>query len=88
MKIIEKRFSQLFKIMLETGHIPEKLQDALGFKIDKVSGVVYDRNDGIQRECMQRAKVLTHWFYQHLRLARQKKIENKMKKRNKINRRQ
>ena len=29
---------------------------------------------------MQRAKVLTHWFQQHLRLARQKKIEDKMEK--------
>ena len=33
---------------------------------DEVSGVVYDRNDGIEREWMQRAKVLTHWFLQHL----------------------
>ena len=74
--------------MLETGHIPEKVYDALGFPKYGVSGVVYDRNDGIEREWVQRAKVLTHWFHQRLSLARQKKIENKMEKRNKINRRQ
>ena len=88
MKIIEKRFSQLFKIMLETGHTPEKVYDALGFPKDQVSGVVYNCNDGIDREWMQRAKLLTHWFQQHLRLARHNKIEDKTKKSNKINRRQ
>ena len=79
-------FSQLFKIMLETGHIPEKVYDALEFTKYEVSGVVYDFNDGIERDWMQRAKVLTHWFLQHLRLARHQKIEYKLKKRNKINR--
>ena len=88
MQMIKKYFSQQFKIMLETGHIPEKVYDALGFTKDEVSGVVYCLNDGIQREWMQRAKISTHWFQQHLRLARQKKIEDKMKKGNKINRRQ
>ena len=33
--------------MLETGHIPEKVYDALGFTKYGVSGVVYDRNDVI-----------------------------------------
>ena len=41
MKIIKKYFSQQFKIMLETGHIPETFYDALRFKKDGVSGVVY-----------------------------------------------
>ena len=50
MQIIEKYFSQLFKIMLETGHILEKVYDALGFTKDEVSDVVYDRNYGIDRE--------------------------------------
>ena len=49
MQMIEKHFSQFFKIMLETGHIPEKVYDALAFPKDEVSGVVYDRNDGIDR---------------------------------------
>ena len=80
MQMIEKHSSQLFKIMLETGHIPEKVYGALGFLKNEVSGVVYDINDGIERECMQRAKLLTHWFQQHLRLARWNKIEYKMKK--------
>ena len=57
-------------MMLETGHIPEKCYDALGFPKDEVNCVVFDRNDGIKREWMQRAKVLTHWFLQHLSLAR------------------
>ena len=48
--------------MLETGHIPEKVYDALGFPKDGVSGFVYDLNDGIDRECMQRETLLTHWF--------------------------
>ena len=69
MKIIEKHFSQLFKIILETGHIPEKCYDALGFPKDKVSGVVFDRNYGIETDWMQREKLLTHWFQQHLKLA-------------------
>ena len=60
--------------MLETGHIPEKVYDALGFPKDEVCGVSYDRNDGIVRECMQPEKVLTHWFQQHLRLSIQNKI--------------
>ena len=33
--------------MLETGHIPEKFNDALGFPKDEVIGVVYARNYGI-----------------------------------------
>ena len=60
--------------MLETGHIPEKVYDALGFPKYKVSVVVYYRNDGIEIEWMQRAKVLTNWFQQQLILSRQKKI--------------
>ena len=68
MQIIEKKISRLFKIMLETGLIPEKFYDALGFPKDEVSGVVYDHNYGIEREWMQREKLLTHWFQQHLRL--------------------
>ena len=47
MQIIEKCFPLLFKIMLETGHILEKVYDALGFPKDEVSGVVYYHNDGI-----------------------------------------
>ena len=78
----------MFNITLEIGNIPEKVYDAIGFPKDEVSGVVYDRNYGIERECMQGAKVLTHWFQQHLRLARQNKIEDKIKKRENINRRQ
>ena len=80
MKIIEKYFSQLFKIMLETGHIPEKVYDSLGFPKYELSGVVYYLNDGIEREWTQRAKLLTHWFQQNLWLAIQKKIEDRMKK--------
>ena len=72
--------SQQFKIMLETGHIPENVYDALGFTKYWVSDVVYDYNDGIEREWIQRAKVLTHWFQQHLRLAKQKKTEDKVEK--------
>ena len=71
-------FSQLFKIMLETGHIPEKVYDALGFPKDEVRGFICNRNDGIEKEWMQRSKLLTHWFQQHLRLERQNKIEDKM----------
>ena len=80
MQIIEKRFSQLFKIMLETGHIPEKVYDALVFPKDWVSHVVYDRNYGIEIKWIQLAKVLTHWFQQYLGLARPNKIEDKMGK--------
>ena len=74
--------------MLEKGHIPDKVYDDLGFPKYWVSYIVYDRNDGIEREWMKQAKVVTRWFQKHLRLARQKKIEHKTKKRNKINRRQ
>ena len=80
MQIIEKYFSQQLKIMLETGHIPEKVYDALGFPKYRVRGAVYDRNDGIESQCTQRAKLLTHCFQQHLRLARHNKIEDKMEK--------
>ena len=66
--------------MLETGHIPERVYDSLGFPKDEVSGGVYDRNDVIVREWIQRAKLLTYWFQKHLRLARQKKREDKMEK--------
>ena len=62
MQMIKKHFSQQFKIMLETGHIPEKVYDALGFPKYQVSGVVYDSNDVIEREWIQREKLLTHWF--------------------------
>ena len=86
MQMIEKHFSHLFKIILEMGHIPEKVYDALGFPKDEVNGFVYDLNDGIEREWIQRAKVLTHWFLQHLRLARHQKIEYKMENKNKRNR--
>ena len=68
MKMIDKRFPLLLKIMLETGNIPEKVHDDLGFPKYKVSGVLYDPNDGIEREWMQREKLLTHWFQQNLRL--------------------
>ena len=74
--------------MLETGHILEKVYDAIGFTKDEVSGVVYDFNYGIDREWIQQAKVLTHWLQKHLRLERHKKIEDKWGKSNKINRRQ
>ena len=80
MQMIETHLSQLFKITLETGHIPEKVYDALEFTKYEVSGVVYDCNDGIERDWMQQAKVLTHWFLQHLRLERHKKIEYKLEK--------
>ena len=50
MEIIEKRFFQLFKIMLETVRIPEKVYDALGFPKDKVSVFVYGSNYIIERE--------------------------------------
>ena len=66
--------------MLETGHISEKVYDALGFPKYEVSGVVYDRNGGIDREWMQQEKVSTHWFQQHFKLARQNKMEYKMGK--------
>ena len=52
--------------MLETGHIPEKVYDAIGFSKDEVSGVVYDRNYVIEREWIQRAKFLIHWFQQKI----------------------
>ena len=78
--MIERHFSHLLKIMLETGHIPEKVCDALGFTKDEVSGVVYYLNDGIEREWMQQETLLTHWFQKQLRLAIQNKIEDKMEK--------
>ena len=74
MQTIDKHFSQFLKIMLEMVHILEKVYDALEFIKCEVSGVVYIHNDGIEIKWMQREKVLTHWFQQHLRLARQKKI--------------
>ena len=40
MRIIEKHFSQFFKIMLEMDHITEKVYDALGSTKDEVSGVL------------------------------------------------
>ena len=88
MKIIKKRFSHSFKIMLETDHIPEKVYDTLVFPKDERSGVSYDINDGIEREWIQQAKVLTHWFQQHMRLTRKNKIEDKTKKSNNKNRSQ
>ena len=48
--MIEKHFSQFFKIMLETGNIPEKVYDAFGSPKYEVSGGVYYRNYGIYRE--------------------------------------
>ena len=78
----------MFKIILDKDHIPEKFYDTLGFPKYEVSGVVYDRNDGIEIDCMRQATVLPHWFQQHLMLARQKKIEDKTERRNKINKRQ
>ena len=47
--MIEKYLFQLFKIMLETGYIPDKVYYSLGFTKNEVRGVVYDRNDGIDR---------------------------------------
>ena len=79
-QMIEKHFSQLLKIMLETGHIPEKVYDSLGFPKYELSGVVYYINDGIEIEQTQRAKLLTHWFQKKLWLEIQKKIEDKMGK--------
>ena len=61
-QIIEKCFSLLFKIILNKDHIPEKFYDTLGFPKYEVSGVVYDSNDVIEREWIQREKLLTHWF--------------------------
>ena len=78
--MIEKHFSKQIKIMLEAGHIPEKFYYALGFPKDEVSGIVYDCNDVIEIQWIQREELLTHWFQQHLRLASQKKIEDQMKK--------
>ena len=72
--------------MLETGHIPEKVYGALRFPKHEVIGVVCDSNDGIEREWIQQAKVLTHWFQKKMWLSRQKKIEDKMKNMNKIKR--
>ena len=48
--------------MLEKGRIPEKVYDDIGLPKDKASGVVYDRNYVIEREWIQQAKVLIHWF--------------------------
>ena len=80
MKVIQKHFSRLFTIMLEMGHIPENVYDDIVFPKDGVSGVVYDLNDGIERDWMQQETLLAHWSQKHLRLARQNKIENKMVK--------
>ena len=39
--------------MLETGHITEKVYDAIGFPKFGGSGAVYDRKYGIERQCIQ-----------------------------------
>ena len=78
MKIIRKRFSQWFKIMLETDHIPEKVYDTLVFPKDEGSGVVYDINDGIGRKWIQQSKVLTHLDSITFDVSKTKKIEHKM----------
>ena len=70
--------------MLETGHIPNIVYDALGFPKYETSGVKYDRNDGIEIYWIQREKILTPWFQQQLRLARQKEIEDKIDKKGTI----
>ena len=77
MQIIKKCFSQLFGIMLETGYIPEKFYYALGFPKDEVRGFICNRNDGIEKEWMQRSKLITHWFQK--KLGCQYKIKYKIK---------
>ena len=57
MQIIKKKISQYFKIMLETGNIPEIVYYALGFPKDEVSGVVCYFNDVIERVWIQREKL-------------------------------
>ena len=85
MAMIEKHFSHLFKIMVEKGHIPEDVYDKLGYPEDEVNGVVYERRDGIEKEWMQRAKIITHQFQQCLRLQRKKKLDDILEKKKEDN---
>ena len=47
MQMIDTKLSLLFKIMLEIGHIPDKVYDALVFPKYEVSCDVYDLNNVI-----------------------------------------
>eukprot|EP00957_Ditylum_brightwellii_P058522 4437542-Ditylum_brightwellii.AAC.1 len=48
------------------GHIPEYVFDDLGFPKNEVNGTAVLREQGIEQEWMQRAKVITHSYQQEL----------------------
>lgn len=77
--LIEDNFEVLYQEQISTGMISEALFDSIGFPKDKDSkGNVYERDVSDKNEGCHRAKTFTHSFWNELRSALLKAIqENK-----------
>ena len=73
--LIKSNFTELYNITVDKGHIPEDVYDRMGFPPDSVNGQIYERDYGVEREYMQRAKVITHEYQQELRRERERQNE-------------
>ena len=79
--LIITNFPKLFALMQKLGNIPESVYDELGFPPDfEEDEVGVDRNVGIEKEHMQRAKSLTHPEQIKIRDKYKKERENKKNK--------
>ena len=70
------------KTFFKKCHIPDSLFASLGFSldVDPNGNKVYRLNEGVEGECRQRAKCLTHKYQQRKRTQKLEELKAKMKR--------
>ena len=67
-QLCKSTFTELYHLHQENGHVSDNDYERLGFERDRdISGNETRRSAGISRECMQRAKCLSHKHQRTLR---------------------
>ena len=74
-ELVWNNFSELFKITMEKGHVPEEVYDRLNFPKDSVGKRIFERDHPIASEWRQRSKEITH-EYQHELRKRREELQN------------
>ena len=74
-ELVWNNFSELFKITMEKGHVPEEVYDRLNFTKDSVGKRIFERDHPIASEWRQHSKEITH-EYQHELRKRREELQN------------
>ena len=65
-------FAELYNTIKNNGHIPEDVQERLGFiKDTDYDGEDVEKPDGISQEMRHRAKILSHHLQRSLRMRKE-----------------